>query len=108
MNFFNFITRAEEKAFVANQIEQLVKDLPPMLIAGGRGKVTVNKITRCLERVYSAVSDFNDERHLGFIGRAVVANAFKWGLKEASYPGEFVDMATEGLIVALSKVKAQL
>lgn len=107
MNFFNFITRTEEKAFVAKQIEQLVKELPPLLVVGGRGKVTVNKITRSLERVYSAVSVFKDEHRLGFVGRAVIANAFKWGLKEASYPDDFVDMATEGLIVALSKVSAQ-
>lgn len=105
MNFLNFITRASEKTFVSGQIEQLVKDLPPMLIAGGRGKVSVNKITRHLERVYTAASDFKDERHIGFVGRAVMANTFKWGLKEASYPDDFVDMATEGLVVALSKLK---
>lgn len=106
MSLFNFFTRSEEKAFVAKQVEQLLKDLPPTLIAEARGKVTVNKITRSLERVYASANTFRDERRLGFMGRAVVANAFKWGLKEASYPEEFVDMATEGLIVALSKANA--
>ena len=106
MSIFNFVTRSEEKAFVVKQVEQLRKDLPPTLIAEARGKVTVNKITRSLERVYASATNFRDERHLGFMGRAVLANAFKWELKEASYPDEFVDMATEGLIVALSKAKA--
>ena len=105
MSLFNFVTRSEERAFVAKQVEQLCKDLPPKLIAEARGKVTVNKITRSLERIYASASAFRDERRLGFVGRAVVANSFKWGLKEASYPDEFVDMATEGLIVALSKTK---
>lgn len=105
MSLFNFVTRSEEKDFVAKQVEQLCKDLPPKLIAEARGKVTVNKITRSLERVYASANAFRDERRLGFVGRAVVANAFKWGLKEASYPDEFVDMATEGLIVALSKAR---
>lgn len=105
MNLLNFVTRASEKAFVARQIERLVKDLPPMLIEGGRGKVTVNKITRHLERLYSDAITFKDEMRIGFVGRAVMANAFKWGLKEAGYSGEFADMATEGLVVALSKPK---
>lgn len=105
MSLLNIFTRSEEKTFVARQVEQLRKDLPPTLIAEARGKVTVNKITRCLERVYASATTFRDERRLGFMGRAVVANAFKWELKEASYPDEFVDMATEGLIVALSKAK---
>ncbi len=105
MNLFNFITRASEKSFVSGQVEQLVKDLPPVLIAAGRGKVSVNKITRHLERVYAAATDFKDERRIGFVGRAVMANVFKWGLKDASYPDDFVDMATEGFVVALSKVK---
>ena len=106
MSFFNFVNRSEEKAFVVKQVEQLRKDLPPTLIAEARGKVTVNKITRSLERVYASATSFRDERSLGFVGRAVLANAFKWELKEAAYPDEFVDMATEGLIVALSKAKA--
>lgn len=106
MSLLNIFTRSEEKNFVARQVEQLRKDLPPTLITEARGKVTVNKITRVLERVYASAATFRDERSLGFVGRAVVANAFKWELKEASYPDEFVDMATEGLIVALSKAKA--
>lgn len=68
--------------------------------------MSVNKITRHLERVYAAAIDFKDEEHIGFVGRAVMANAFKWGLKEARYSDEFVDMATEGLVVALSKAKS--
>lgn len=103
MKFINLITRSEEKAFVAKQVEQLLKELPPAMISDARGKVSVNKVTRCLERVYAAATHFKNERRLGFVGRAVVANTFKWEMKEASYPTEFVDMATEGLIVALSK-----
>ena len=103
MGMLNFFSRAQEKAFVAAQLAGLVKDLPPALIQDGRGKVSVNKITRHLERVYKAAAEFKESQGVGFMGRAVMANAFKWGLKESGYPQEFADMATEGLIVALSK-----
>ncbi|MEJ5896896.1 hypothetical protein WIT60_08545 [Aquabacterium sp. G14] len=103
MSIWNFFSRTQEKSFVAQQLAVLVKDLPPTLIQDGRGKVSVNKITRHLERVYKAASDFKEAQNIGFMGRAVMANAFKWGLKECGYPDEFADMATEGLVVALSK-----
>lgn len=105
MSLFNFLSRSDEKAAVQDVVEQLAKELPPAVIEAGRGKVSVNKVTRLLERAYGVLRTFRDQRRLGFLGRAVVANAFKWGLRERGYPAEFVDMATEGLIVALSKDK---
>lgn len=103
MSVLNFFSRAKEKAFVAEQVTRLLKDLPPTLIQDGRGKVSVNKITRHLERVYKSASEFKANQNSGFMARAVMANSFKWGLKEAGYPEDFVDLATEGLVVALSK-----
>lgn len=103
MSLLNFITRVDEKRAVASVIDQLAKDLPPALLGAGRSKVSVNKVTRHLERAYATLSDLRMQRQIGFVGRAIIANTFKWGLKERGYPVEFVDMATEGLIVALSK-----
>lgn len=103
MSILNYVTRTIEKEFVSKLVQKMARDLPPGLILEGRGKMTVNKITRCLEQVYAESRNFKEERRLGMVGRAVVANAFKWGLTEAGYPAEFVSMATEGLIVALSK-----
>lgn len=104
MSILNFVTRSNERSFVQDLVAQLVRNLPPEVIAAGRSKVSVNKITRHLEKVYLDAASFQSAHKIGFLGRAVMANAFKWGLKEASYPDEFVDMATEGFIVALSKV----
>lgn len=103
MYLLNWLTRAEEKKCVANLLERISKELPAEKIADGRSKVSVNKVTRVLESVYASAVDFKNERKIGFIGRAVMANAFKWGLKEAGYADAFVGMATEGLIMALSK-----
>ena len=103
MSISNFFSRVEEKSCAAQLVLQLVKDLPPNLIKDGRGKVSVNKITRHLERIYKSASEFNNAQKFGFLGRVVMANAFKWGLKEAGYPDDFTELATEGLVVALSK-----
>jgi hypothetical protein len=103
MNILNIITRREEKKCVANLLAKLMKELPVEKISEGRSKVSVNKVTRVLEGIYLNASDFKGQRGVGFFGRAVMANAFKWGLKDAGYSEAFVSMATEGLIVALSK-----
>lgn len=103
MNLLNWFTRSEEKKCVASLLVKICKDLPVEKISDGRSKVSVNKVTRVLEGVYQDATDFKNERKVGFVGRAVMANAFKWGLKEAGYADAFVNMATEGLIVALSK-----
>jgi len=39
---------------------------------------------------------------MGFLRRSLFANAFQWALKEQAYPQDFVVMATEGLLVAIS------
>lgn len=103
MNILNWLTRSEEKTCVESLLEKILKELPVEKIADGRSKVSVNKVTRVLESVYASAVDFKRDRKIGFVGRAVMANAFKWGLKEAGYADAFVSMATEGLIVALSK-----
>ena len=39
---------------------------------------------------------------MGFLRRSLFANAFQWALTEQDYPQDFVVMATEGLLVAIT------
>lgn len=86
-------------------IDQLARDVPPSAILAGRGKVSVNKVTRILERTYGVICGCSEGKGFGLYGRALIANSFKWGLKDKGYPEDFVELATEGLIVAMLKVK---
>lgn len=94
---------AQEKAFARTLVERLVVDLPPALMASRRQVLSVNKITKLLEKTYQGASAYQREHRVGFIKRAVLANSFKWELKNAGYPDDFIDMATEGLIVEISR-----
>lgn len=98
---------AREKEFAKNLVNRLTQDLPPALMESRRTVLSVNKITRLLEKTYVAAVAFQRERRTGFIRRAVLANAVRWELKERGYPHDFVDLAVEGLVVELTRAPKQ-
>jgi hypothetical protein len=96
------LSAAAEKAFAADLAARLEKDVPPGQMLANIGSMSVNRITRMLERTYQACAEYQKANSLGMIKRAVLANSFKWELKTRGYPDNFV-IATEGLVVELSK-----
>lgn len=75
--------------------------LPP----GGKGlpKISVDRLTRILEGSYTKAQTYQAEHRLGWFNKARLCHAFKWRLLELGYDRVFADMATEGLVVYLSK-----
>jgi hypothetical protein len=94
---------SRDSDFAKQLVAQLAKELPPVLMAERRTVLSVNKVTRHLEKTMQAAADYQKQNRLGFIRRAVLVNAFRWGLKNGGYPDDFVDVATEGLVVELSR-----
>ncbi|MBA2962910.1 MULTISPECIES: hypothetical protein [Ramlibacter] len=94
---------SRDNGFAKDLVERLTKELPPTLIETRRKVLSVNKVTRQLEKTFQAAAAYQRENRLGFIRRAFLANGFRWGLKNAGYPDDFIDVAVEGLVVELSK-----
>lgn len=99
----NFFTHKGEKALAAKLANQIAAEIKPVLMTERRQQLSTNKISRQLELAYSIAAEYQKNNRIGFIKRAVLANAFKWELKNIGYPDDFIDVATEGLIVELSK-----
>jgi hypothetical protein len=108
MKIFSVLGYACLQEFAQSLVQQLSKDLPPVLMSDRRKVLSVNKVTRLLDRTFQAAASYQQEHHVGFIKRAVLANSFKWELKNVKYPDDFVEMATEGLVVALCKPRETL
>jgi hypothetical protein len=72
------------------------------LLRDNRQALSVNKITRVLEKAFLQASAYQAAQRMGFVRRSLFANAFQWALKEQGYPQDFVVMATEGLVVSIS------
>jgi hypothetical protein len=56
-----------------------------------------------LEETLAKGAEFQREHRLGMFGKAKLANEFKWQLKELGYSEKFIDIATEGLMVYITR-----
>jgi len=91
------------KAFAEQMVEDIVKRYPQRLDADAGKRPSVNRLTRIVEDVCNKAQAFQQEHKLGWLGKARLSNTFKWALKERGYQDDFVNLATEALVVYLSK-----
>ena len=92
-------------ATAAENIASLIsRDIPPG-VELSRLDLSANRVTTILQRAYTKAVEFSRSEQLNWVRRAQFANAFRWRLKDMGYPAAFVDVATEGLVYALSDSK---
>ena len=103
MNIFRWLQAPDEKRVAADMARVLVQELPPALMDERRHVLSVNRVTRVLERTLMVATQHQRKCRLGLLGRARLANHFKWCLKTEGYAEDFVDMATEALVMELAK-----
>lgn len=89
--------------FVHSLVMDLIRRYPPELDNNSSKHPSVNRLTRILEDTCQKAAEFQHTHKLGVYGKAKLGNQFKWTLTEAGYRKEFVEMATEAVIVYLSK-----
>lgn len=100
-----YLTGSSAREYALELADELAKALPPKLVDGSAKVLSVNKVTKILEGVYAKAACYRASSKLGFMRQAMFANTFRWQLTERGYPESFVKMATEGLVLAMSKVR---
>lgn len=103
MSLFKRLTGADVNGFAKDLAQQIAKRYPPALDASSTKKISVNRVTKVLEDALERAAEFSGKEKLGGIGKARLGNAFKWELKELGYSESFIDVATEGLIVYITR-----
>lgn len=93
-------------AFGSHLADDLSRQYPVSLDGGAKSKVSAERIGRILEKLYLRAQDHRDEQKLGYYRKTRLCHAFKWRLMEMGYSDTFVDLATEGLVIYLSKPKS--
>jgi hypothetical protein len=91
-----------DKAQACELASAIAAQVSAKLLRENSKALSVNKITRVLEKAFLQASAYQAAQRMGFVRRSLFANAFQWALKEQAYPQAFVAMATEGLLVAIS------
>jgi hypothetical protein len=89
--------------FAKTLAEDVAKRYPPALDAQPDKRPSINRMTRIIEDVCAKASEFGASNRLGWLGKARLGNTFRWELVALGYKKDFVDLATEAVVVHLSR-----
>lgn len=101
--FLKLVSKTLIVDFAKTLADQVSKRYPPALEQQAGKRPSVARLTRIIEDVCGKAIEFQKENRLGWFGKARLGNTFRWALKEKGYRDDFVELATEALIVLVSK-----
>jgi hypothetical protein len=100
-----FSKTVSTKEFAGQLAQQLAKRYPPALDVQPGKRPSVSRLTRIMEETCDKAVKFRDENRLGWFAKARFSNDFRWALGDLGYSKNFVDFATEAVVVYLSRTK---
>jgi hypothetical protein len=106
MGLFQRFSSKAVDAFAKALAQDIAKRYPPSLDTAPEKKISQNRVSRILEEAYAKAIDFHREHKLGVYRKARLGNTFRWELTELGYSKPFVEMATEGLVVYITRKTA--
>jgi hypothetical protein len=96
-------SRPKIDRFAKELATELARSFPPSVANEPRRKVSPHRLTRILENTLDKARAFSVQHKLGVVGKAKLGNNFRWELKELGYNEAFVELATEGVIVYVTR-----
>lgn len=103
LSFLRIKRTSEIQDFALDLANQLAKRYPPALDSQPAKRPSVNRLTRITEDACAKAVEFHATQKLGWLGKARLGNHFRWALSELGYTKEFVDFATEAVVVHISR-----
>lgn len=103
MKLFNKTSGNEVDEFARELVEHIAAKYPPNVDADANKLRVEKKISRALEEAFKLAVNFRSEKKLGVYKKARLSNTFRWELQQKGYTQAFVELATEGLIVYLTR-----
>ena len=102
-----FFSTRKIAALATNLALDVAKRYPPAIANNPAQMVSQQRLAGILEEVFARAAQFSRENPLGWYKRARLGNDFRWELNELGYDEKFVDKATEGLILCVSRNSRQ-
>ena len=103
MGIFDRLSSKVVDEFAKSLAVEISKRYPPALDQAKEKKISQSRIARVLEDACKKATEFDSEKHLGVYRKARLGNTFRWELTELGYSKPFVEMATEGLIIYITR-----
>lgn len=101
--FFLKLSGKKIDAFARQLAQQIAAKYPPELDTTSKKAIPEKRLTRILEDVFVAARAFKDENKLGLYKKAKLGNSFRWELTQLGYSTEFIELATEGMVVYITR-----
>ena len=106
MGILDSLRGPDVEAFAKRIAGEVAARYPAKLERTPQGKISVNRVTLLLEEIFASAESFKNEHRLGWLQKSKLGNSFLWELKEMGYSEQFSKMATEGLIVYITRQSA--
>lgn len=98
-----FGKKAPVEEFAKSLAEDIAKRYPASVDQNPKLQPSANRLTRIIEDACARAVEFKTEHKLGVVGKAKLGNAFRWELDSRGYRKEFIDFATEAIVVHISR-----
>ncbi len=83
--------------------QDVAKRYPPAIANNPVQMVSQQRLSDILEEVFTRATEFGRQNKLGRYKRIRLGKDFRWELKELGYDEKFIEVATEGLIVCVTR-----
>ena len=103
MGLFGSASGNDIDTFAKALAQDLAKRYPPALDKGNERKISQKRLTTILEDTYTRAVAYKTEHKLGVYKKARLGNTFRWELQDMGYSEKFVELATEGMIVYITR-----
>ena len=103
MALFGSASGKQIDEFAKNLALELSKRYPAALDKGGERRISQKRLTTILEDTFNRAIEFKQQHKLGVYKKARLGNTFRWELEELGYSKKFIELATEGLIVYITR-----
>jgi hypothetical protein len=100
---FKLFSPSKIDEFAKSLAQDIAKRYPPAIANNPQQMVSQKRLTDILEETFAKAATFQQENSLGWYKKAKLGNEFRWELKEMGYDEKFIEMATEGLIVYVTR-----
>lgn len=103
---FKLFSQSKIDEFAKSLAQDIAKRYPPAIANNPQQMVSQKRLTDILEETFTKAAAFQRENKLGWYRKAKLGNEFRWELKEMGYDEKFVEIATEGLVVYVTRASS--
>ena len=104
MGLFGSVSGKDVDQFAKGLAQDIAKRYPPAMEKGSaERKISQKRLATILEDAYGKATEFKNQHKLGVYKKARLGNTFRWELDELGYSKNFIETATEGLVVYISR-----